>query len=115
VTFSPAIVRRLEVMRLRIRLEQAAAAAFDVACGAPSDRMGRQLRVDQRLLFLLASLDPDGQAEAHRTVRLARHVYQRTSDVLHGRLEGLSVPAAVLAEWSAVVDRVEELRPKEEG
>jgi hypothetical protein len=115
VTLSPATARRVEVMRLRIRLEQAAAAAFDSACNAPSNRMYGQSKTQDRLLFLLASVQSAGQAEAHRTVRLARHVYERTSDVLHGRLQGLSVPAAVLAEWSAVVDRVEELRPEEAG
>lgn len=109
MTLSASTARRLAVMRLRIRLEQTAAAAFDVACSAPSHRMYRQSKTEHRLLFLLAAREARGQ-EAHRTVRLARHVYQRTSDVLHGRLEGLSVPAAVLAEWSAVADRAEALR-----
>jgi hypothetical protein len=115
MTLSPASARRLEVMRLRIRLEQAAASAFDAACDAPQDRMYRQFRTGERLLFVLAAVDAEAQIEAHRTVRLARHVYRRTSDVLHGRLEGLSVPAAVLAEWSAVVDRVEQLLRGETG
>lgn len=101
-------------MLLRIRLEQAAAAAFDVACSAARDRMYRQSKTESRLLFLLASGRGSDQAEAHRTVRLARHVYQRTSDVLHGRLEGLSVPSAAIAEWSAIVDRIEALWPREE-
>lgn len=101
-------------MRLRIRLEQAAAAAFDSACSAPSDRMYRQSQTGDRLLFLLVSAHAAGHAEVHRLVRLARHVHERTSDVLHGRLDGLSVPIAVLAEWSAVVDRVEALQAREE-
>lgn len=115
MNLSPATARRVEVMRLRIRLEQAAAASFDVACSAPSDRMYRQSKTEDRLLFLLAQPASDGDAEAHRTVRLARHVYQRTSDVLHGRLEGLSVPAALLAEWSTIVDRVEAMWSGEEA
>lgn len=113
MTLSPSTARRVEVMRLRIRLEQAAAAAFDIASAVPSDRRGRQADTRRRLLFLLAQQDPQGQAEAYRTVQLARHVYKRSSDVLHGRLDGLSVPAAVLAEWSVVIDRVEALQARE--
>jgi hypothetical protein len=114
VTLSPATVRRLDVMQLRVRLEQAAATAFDAACAAPADRTYRQSNTTDRLLFLLARVSEDRQAEVHPTVRLARHVYERTSDVLHGRLDGLSVPPAVIQEWSTVVDAVEALVRQED-
>jgi hypothetical protein len=47
------------------------------------------------------------QAKVHRLARLAGHVYQRTSHVLHGRSSGLNPSPVVVAEWRAVVEDVE--------
>lgn len=107
MTLRPIVVCRLEVMALRVRLEKLAARAFDDAC-APVER-GQQDKVKGKLAFLLAHVPPDQQPEAYRLVRLGRHVYQRSSDVLHGRVAGMSLPAVVVQEWQDVVERLERL------
>lgn len=98
---------RGQVLELRIRLERCAAEAFDRVC-APA-RTGVQRRIAARLLFVVAAVPATRQAEVHRLARLAGHVYQRTSHVLHGRTSGLNPSPAVVAEWRAVVDAVEDV------
>ncbi len=109
MTLPAATLRRLEVMQLRVRLERVGADSFDAACGADPSRLYRQSDIHTRVLFVLALVGPDRQADAHRAVRLARHVYARTSDVLHGRINGMFLPTAVLEEWESVVKQVEAL------
>jgi hypothetical protein len=99
--------RRIRVLRLRIRLERVATDAFDRVC-APSGE-SRTDRVRHRLVFLLDGVPPGELGAAHRTIRLARHVYGKTSEVIHGRYGALDLSDALLAEWEAVVDALEAL------
>lgn len=98
---SVATRRRLQVVDLRIRLELLAAAAFDAVC-FPT-RSGQQGHAGQRLIYLIGLAPPSEQSEVHRLIHLGVHVYQRTSDVLHGRLSSLDLPDVVIAEWREVV------------
>jgi hypothetical protein len=99
--------QRIRVLRLRIRLERIAADAFDRVCD-PAVK-GQQDRVRHRLIFLLGDVSPEELASAHRTIRLARHVYQKTSEVMHGRYGANDLSDALVTEWEEVVDHVEAL------
>jgi hypothetical protein len=99
--------QRIRVLRLRIRLERVAADAFDRVCD-PVLR-GQQDRVRSRLLFLLSDVPPDELSSGYRTIRLARHVYRKTSEVMHGRYGALDLSDALVTEWEEVVDNVESL------
>ncbi len=97
---SLATARRARVLDLRIRLERAAAAAFDEVC-QPTEE-GRQSNVAARLLYLVDT-DRSDAAATHRLVHLGAHVYKRTSDVLHGRVSSLDLPDVLIDEWHEVV------------
>jgi hypothetical protein len=99
--------QRIRVLRLRIRLERVAADAFDRVCDPVLK--GQQDRVRSRLLFLLSDVAPDELPSGYRTIRLARHVYRKTSEVMHGRYGALDLSDALVTEWEEVVDRVESL------
>lgn len=97
--------RREQVLDLRIRLERTAAAAFDLVCGP--EVPGRQDIIATRLLFVVGLVEPADRLRVHRLARLGGHVYKRSSDVLHGRVRGQGLPAAVVAEWRETIARLE--------
>jgi hypothetical protein len=97
--------RRLEVLDLRIRIERLGASAFDEACSPP--QKGRQKDVAKRLLYLIVRVEPEKQPDVYRQVRLGRHVYRRTSDVLHGRVNAMDLSDVLIDEWRAVVNDLE--------
>lgn len=104
---STASAARIAALDLRIRLERLAAAAFDHAC-KPA-KPGKQSRAKDRLLCLLHDV-PDAQlGSTHRLIHLGCHVFERTSDVLHGRLGMINLPPVVVDEWRNVVERLEAL------
>jgi hypothetical protein len=94
-------------MDIRIRLERLSTNAFDRAC-QPVER-GWQSRTKHRLLCLLHGVPSAELARTHRLIHLGAHVYDRTSDVLHGRLGMLNLPPVVVDEWRDVVERLEAL------
>lgn len=100
-------VSTAEVMELRIRLERLAASAFDRAC--KPERRGRQERFHSRITFLLHGVPADRSTDAYRLLGLGKHVYSAACDVLHGRAAATSLPPVVIAEWRAIVDRLEQL------
>jgi len=109
---SVATARRARVLDLRIRLERAAAAAFDGVC-KPEVKQ-RQTDVRTRLLYLV---DP-GRSDAaatHRLVHLGAHVYKLTSDVLHGRVSSLDLPDVLIDEWHEVVVGLEAVARQRPG
>ncbi|WHT17466.1 hypothetical protein N8J89_30680 [Crossiella sp. CA-258035] len=99
--------RRVEALELRIRLERVAVTAFDHVCqpGTP----GRNSVIGKRLAFVLGCVPEARRIEAVGLVRLGRHVYAKTSDVLHGRASAVNLPQVVVDEWRAVVERLEAL------
>lgn len=66
-------------------------------------------RIPERLAFVLGMVPEDRKGEAIGLIRLARHVYSKSSDVLHGRSSMLNIPEAVSREWRLVVERLEEI------
>jgi hypothetical protein len=102
---SAATDARIQVMDLRIRIERLAAAAFDRAC-QPAIR-GRQTRPLHRLPFVLAGLPEEEWISTYRLIRLGKHVYRRTSDLLHSRVGTVNLSQIVIDEWRTVVERLE--------
>lgn len=98
---------RLQVIDLRVRLERAAAEAFDRVCAPP--KSGQQNMVAKRLLFLVALVDASEQSDVHRLARLGGRIYAHGSDVLHSRTPGLDPTSVVVAEWQTVVADIEEV------
>ena len=97
--------RRLEVLDLRIRLEHAAVEAYVRVCNPPQRPRASGVRV--LLLFLVGLVDPAEQPRVHRLAGLGHHVYRRTSDVLHGRLNALDLTDVVVEEWRTIVTDLE--------
>lgn len=102
---SAATRRRLDVLEVRIRLERAAAAAFDSVCRPVHP--GRQSSIATRVVFVVGLVDAARQPETYRLAKLGAHVYWRTSDVLHGRLNALDLSDVVVAEWRKIVEDLE--------
>jgi thioesterase domain-containing protein len=98
---------RVEILDLRQRIEKAAAEAFDAAW-APG-QTGAQNRTERRLAHLWTLAGSTSYAETLEVIRTSRHVYKKTSDVLHGRHGMVTVPGVVIDEWKTVVDHLEAL------
>ncbi|MFE7728836.1 hypothetical protein ACN6LC_004611 [Streptomyces violaceoruber] len=96
---------RIEVMELRLRIERVALEAHKVVCQQTSTSVTN--RIPERLAFVLGMVSDDRMNEAIGLIRLARHVYSKSSDVLHGRSSMLNVPEAVSREWRLVVEQLE--------
>ncbi len=97
--------RRMQVLELRIRLELVAATAYDQVCKSPV--AGAQDNIRKRLLFLMSYVPHDRYSETYGLVNLGRHVYARTSDVLHGRTNMINIPQVVIDEWRKIVEDLE--------
>ena len=94
-------------MDLRIRLERVATVAYHSARRTRND--GHHTEIKARLVFVLARVPPGEFQKVYGLVRLGRHVYDQTSDVLHGRVAMANLPAVVLDEWAEIVTRLEDL------
>lgn len=100
--------KRLAVLDLRNRLERIAIQQFEASCDQGS--LGYDNKIRNRLSFVLVTCrEKAGAAELHGLVRLGRHVYARTSDVLHGRSSMVNVPDVMLGEWTTTVETLEQL------
>ena len=99
--------QRIRVLKLRVRLEVLAARTFDRVC-QPAIR-GQQNKIRDRLIFALSGVSATEFPAAYSTVQLARHVYTKTSEVMHGRLGLVDLPDGLVSEWEEVVDRLEAL------
>lgn len=98
---------RLAVINLRLRVEQIATQA--VSDAFPSQPViVAQTNIGPRLAFVLVAYETRAApSELLGLIRLARHIYKRTSDVLHGRSSMVNLPAVLLKEWEAIVLRLE--------
>lgn len=102
---------RIEVMELRLRIERVALEAHQFVCQQPPAPISN--RIPERLSFVLGMVPEDRMGEAIGLLKLARHVYSKSSDVLHGRSSMLNIPEAVSREWRLVVQQLEEIvRPQ---
>lgn len=98
-------VRRVLAMDYRIRIERVAMTAYARACSLASQEQSGQ--VANRLAFLLVGHDDSQFEDTYHSIRLARHVYARTSSVLHGRVNMINVAQVEIEEWREVVLRLE--------
>lgn len=102
---------RLSVVDLRLRIEKLAIrAVFDSFPGAGV--LVPQARISERLGFVAVAYGTSAtRVELLGKVRLARHIYRRTSDVLHGRSNMVNLSVVLLAEWDACISDLESLAP----
>lgn len=98
---------RIEVLEIRLRIERVALEAHRIVCQAPPNLATN--RVPERLVFILGMVPEERRVEVVGLIRLARHVYSKSSDVLHGRSSMLNIPDAISREWRLVVERLEEI------
>lgn len=98
---------RLAVVELRQRLEFLAVEAF-IGAFQDKDLVCPQDKIKERLSFVLVThYGKAPMAELLELIRAARHVYTRSSDVLHGRTNMVNLPAVLIEEWEEVVRRLE--------
>lgn len=101
--------RRLAVVDLRQRIE--IVAVRSVHDSFPEHQLEvQQAQIRQLLAFLpVAYGDRASMPELLGMVRTARHIYKRTSDVLHGRSSMVNLSEVLVNEWLAFVDKLEDL------
>lgn len=100
--------RRIRVLELRLRIERIAYDAHAAVC-RPEKVATRPHQADAHLSYVLGLVSPDRYMEVHGLIRLARHVYRKSSDILHGRSGLLNAAPVILEEWVAVVEKLESL------
>lgn len=94
-------------MNLRLRIEKVATRALVDAFPSHSLKVD-EAKISNQLAFVLIAYESRAApSELLGLLRLARHVYRRTSDVLHGRSSMVNFPAVLLSEWEAIVLRLE--------
>lgn len=100
---------RLAVVELRQRIENIAVDA--VRDSFPSQPVAvPRVRIRERLIFVAVAYDGGlNRRELFGLIGLVRHIYARTSDVLHGRSSMLNVSPALLHEWEIAVSTLERL------
>jgi len=100
---------RLAVVNLRHRIELVAVNV--VAASFPQHSIStKQTHIRQKLAFILvAHTGKISEPELIGMLRMARHIYKRTSDVLHGRSSMVNLSPVLLAEWETFVERLEDL------
>ena len=98
---------RVEILDLRQRIERASASVYDAAW-LPS-QLGTQNRTEKRLAHLWTLKGGSTVRQVSAAIRMSGHVYRKTSDVLHGRHGIVNVPDAVLNEWKAIVNNLEQI------
>lgn len=98
---------RIAVVSLRQRIERIAVQGVRVAF-VDHHHVVPQTQIRKLLAFLPAAYEGAAPAsELIGMVRTARHIYKRSSDVLHGRSSVVNLPDVVVEEWTAFVDELE--------
>ena len=96
-------------MDLRQRLEIVAVKAANESFPGAGVSLG-QTRIRQLLGFIpVAYVGSAPPSELLGMVRTARHIYKRSSDVLHGRSSMVNLSTILVAEWSEFVEELERL------
>lgn len=101
---SSSLDRRIRVLVVRRRLEEAAATLVERARGK---RPSQHRVVDARLMLLSAGAPPEQREAVHGLARRAAGVYDATSAVLHSRRAFADVPEYRVREWEDTVADVE--------
>ncbi|MDQ1039658.1 hypothetical protein QFZ75_006074 [Streptomyces sp. V3I8] len=98
--------RRIEIFELRLRIELATVKAYDRVC-QPESPLLYINDVSGRLSLVIGLVPHEEIMEAVGLVRLAKHVYSRSSDILHGRSSMVDAPGVIIDEWRTIVERLE--------
>lgn len=96
---------RVRVHDIRVSIELIAANAF----GTVTQSGLEQNNATARLAVLAHECATYSWAESYRIIRLARHCYKRTSDVMHGRSSMASVTSTIVNEWDQIAKDIEDL------
>lgn len=105
---------RLAVVDLRHRIELVAVSAVRESFPQQSVPT-EQTHIRQKLAFILvAHADKAPETELIGTLRMARHIYSRTSDVLHGRSSMVNLSPVLLTEWKTFVAQLEDYAQPED-
>ncbi|MGA5701717.1 hypothetical protein [Peterkaempfera bronchialis] len=97
---------RIKVLELRLRIEKVAMEAYKTVCQIQGDVSTNS--VGARLSFVLGLVPEESRHETLGIIRLARHVYVKSSDVLHGRSNMMNIPDVIVTEWQLIVSRLED-------
>lgn len=97
------------IVDLRHRIEVIAVDAVESAL--PSlEHAVEQNNISRRLAFLPVVCEQRAPVtELLGMVRIARHIYRRSSDVLHGRSSMVNLPRVLIDEWSDAISQIEQL------
>ncbi|WP_405818004.1 hypothetical protein OG241_24855 [Streptomyces sp. NBC_01390] len=101
-------LRRIKVLELRLRIERVSFDAYKLVC-KPDRTPTISNGADAQLAFVLGLVGQDRYGEVLGVIRLSRHIYKKSSDILHGRSGLLNASSVVLDEWELVVSRLESL------
>ncbi|WP_406452433.1 hypothetical protein OG782_18810 [Streptomyces sp. NBC_00876] len=101
-------LRRIKVLELRLRIERISFRAHGLVC-KPDRPPTIANDADSYLSFVLGFVGQERYGEVIGVIRLSRHIYKKSSDILHGRSSLLSASSVVLDEWEFVVSRLERL------
>jgi hypothetical protein len=106
---TPALMRRLRVLRLRQRVEVCSRTLYARTFGLePTALWHRRVRTRLRLLPAFAGSDEEFIHFRAVAAQLA-WVYEQCCDVLHGRRAFTDLPEPVVSAWTAVVEDGERL------
>ncbi|MBQ0827821.1 hypothetical protein [Streptomyces tagetis] len=99
-------LRRIKVLELRLRIERVSFDAYKLV-SKPDRPPTASSEADAQLAFVLGLVGQDRYGEVLGVIRLSRHIYKKSSDILHGRSGLLNASSVVLEEWELVVSRLE--------
>ncbi len=91
---------RIEVMELRQEIERCTRALLGRIRGEP---VTHNKAIATRLTLVLGLCPADELVHRRGVLIRARHVYARSSDVMHGRVRAQNLPQVVVDEWRAIV------------
>lgn len=109
---SPATARRIEVLEIRLRIERAAFTAHKLVC-QPTNPAQYPNEADGHIPYILGLVSAEQFEETFGVIRLARHAYRKSSDILHGRSGMIGAPRALMDEWIEMVEILESIVDKE--
>ncbi|GHG24846.1 hypothetical protein [Streptomyces zaomyceticus] len=99
-------LRRIKVLELRLRIERVSFGAYKLV-SKPDRPPTVSNGADAQLAFVLGLVGQDRYGEVLGVIRLSRHIYKKSSDILHGRSGLLNASSVVLDEWELVVSQLE--------
>ncbi|MGC5345107.1 hypothetical protein [Streptomyces sp. DT171] len=99
-------LRRIKVLELRLRIERVSSDAYRLVC-KPDRPPTISNGADAQLAFVLGLVEQGRYGEVLGVIRLSRHIYKKSSDILHGRSGLLNASSVVLDEWEFFVSRLE--------